>query len=120
MDIRVRFVYFRIPSDYIISHYFNIVNKYIIKELIILNYQYPDNLRAKPVLWFWELKHIVVIGVCAIISVLAFSLTKSVIPLVLAAVYAFLTIRMDDRTILDYIKHSVQYFIAGQQTFFWR
>lgn len=83
-------------------------------------YQYPDNLRAKPVLWFWELKHIVILGVSLLLSVLAFSTIRSLIPLALSAVFAFLTIRMDDRTILDYINHSIQYFIAGQRTYFWR
>jgi len=85
-----------------------------------MNYQYPDNLRAKPVLWCWQLKHVVIIGVCLLLSVLAFSTIQTLIPLVLSGVFAFLTIRMDDRTILDYINHSAQYFLAGQQLFFWR
>ena len=84
-----------------------------------MNYQYPDNLKAKPVLWFWELKHIVIIGVLLIISFLIFSSIQTLIPLALSAGFAFLTIRMDDTTILDYIKRCFQYFI-GQQIYIWR
>lgn len=83
-------------------------------------YQYPDNLRAVPVLWFWELKHVVIIGVGLLVSVFAFAAISTIIPLALSAAFAFFTIRMDDRTILDYIKHSFNYFIVGQQSFFWR
>ena len=34
-------------------------------------YIYPDNLKAKPKLWLWELKDIVVIGIGLLFSVLA-------------------------------------------------
>ena len=34
---------------------------------------YPDNLKAKPMLWLWLLRDIAVIGVAALLSVLALS-----------------------------------------------
>lgn len=83
-------------------------------------YQYPDNLKSKPVLWLWELKHISILGVALLLSVLALSQLGTLMPLVISAVFAFLTIRMDDMTILDYIKSSVRFFITNQQLFYWR
>ncbi len=34
---------------------------------------YPDNLKAKPMLWLWLLRDIAVIGVAVLLSVLALS-----------------------------------------------
>ena len=34
-------------------------------------YIYPDNLKAKPKLWLWELKDIAIIGIGFLLSVLA-------------------------------------------------
>ena len=36
-------------------------------------YIYPDNLRAKPTMWLWQLRDITVIGVLALVAVLIFS-----------------------------------------------
>ena len=35
-------------------------------------YIYPDNLRAKPTMWLWQLRDITVIGVLALVAVLIF------------------------------------------------
>jgi hypothetical protein len=85
-----------------------------------MNYQYPDNLRAKPTLWLWELKHITVLGVALLLSVLAFSQLRTPVLLAITAVGAFLTIRVDDITILDYIISSINFFIYKQQIYYWR
>ena len=44
-------------------------------------------------LWLWELRDIGIIGVGLLISVLALTQTGIALPLVLTAVYAFLSIR---------------------------
>jgi len=85
-----------------------------------VNYQYPDNLKAKPTLWLWELKHISILGIALLLSVLCFSQLHALVPLVITAVGAFLTIRMDDITILDYIRNCINFFITRQQIFYWR
>jgi hypothetical protein len=85
-----------------------------------MNYQYPDNLRAKPTLWLWELKHVTVLGVALLLSVLAFSQLHTPVLLAITAACAFFTIRVDDTTILDYIKNSINFFIGKQQIFLWR
>ena len=46
-------------------------------------------------LWLWELRDIGIIGVGLLISVLALTQTGIAPPLVLTAVYAFLSIRFD-------------------------
>jgi hypothetical protein len=83
-------------------------------------YIYPQNLKAQPNLWLWSLKDISVIGISALISVLSLSQIRQFMPLVLTAGYAFLTIRLDDMTVLDFIKRAVRFFITTQQYFEWR
>ena len=81
-------------------------------------YIYPDNLKSKAVMWMWELKDIGIIAVCAIISVLALTQTGFLLPLAATAGYAFLTIRIDDVSIMMFIQSAWQYF-AGQQYYEW-
>lgn len=83
-------------------------------------YIYPQNLKAQANLWLWSLKDISIIGVAALVSVLSLSQIRQFMPLVLTAGYAFLTIRLDDMTVLDFIKRAVQFFITTQQYFEWR
>lgn len=82
-------------------------------------YIYPDNLKSKAVMWMWELKDIGIIAVCGIISILALTKTGIMIPLALTLGYAFLTIRLDDASIMMFIKNAWRYF-AGQQLYEWR
>ena len=83
-------------------------------------YIYPQNLKAQANLWLWSLKDISVIGISALISVLFLSQIRQFLPLVLTAGYAFLTIRLDDMTVLDFIKRAVRFFITTQQYYEWR
>jgi hypothetical protein len=83
-------------------------------------YIYPDHLRAKATLWLWQLRDISIIGVALLISVLAISQLGFVPPIVLTAVYAFLTIRFEDTSILDFLRHACAFFIAKQQFYEWR
>ena len=83
-------------------------------------YMYPDNLKAKATLWLWELKDIGIIGVGLLISVFALSQTGILVPIVITAVYAFLAIRFEDTSILDFIRYACAFFILKQQTYDWR
>ena len=69
-------------------------------------YIYPDNLSAKATLWLWELRDIGIIGVGLLLSVLALTQTGIALPLVLTAVFAFLTIRHEGTSILDFIRYA--------------
>ncbi|RJQ24084.1 hypothetical protein C4565_10210 [Candidatus Parcubacteria bacterium] len=83
-------------------------------------YMYPDNLKAKATLWLWELKDIGIIGVGLLISVFALSQTGILVPIVITAVYAFLAIRFEDTSILDFIRYACAFFILRQQMYEWR
>ena len=71
-------------------------------------------------MWLWQLRDIGVIGVCAVLSILLLTQARFIPPIALTAVYAFLTIRFDDVSIMDFIKNACGFFFARQQTFEWR
>ena len=71
-------------------------------------------------LWLWELRDIGIIGVGLLISVLALTQTGIALPLVLTAVYAFLSIRFDGTSILDFLKYAASFLITKQQFYDWR
>ena len=83
-------------------------------------YIYPDNLKASPMLFLWRLKDLAVIGIGALISLAALSQIGFSIPLVITLAYAFLAIRFEDTSILDFIKYAVKYFFVEQQEFRWK
>ena len=83
-------------------------------------YIYPDNLKSRATLWLWQLRDIGVIGVCALVSILSFTQAGLFLPIVLTAVYAFLTIRFEDTSILDFIRYACAYFVTRQQLYEWR
>lgn len=82
-------------------------------------YIYPHNMRASATLWLWSLKDFAIIVIAALFSALVLTTTKILIPAVLTAVYAFLSIRSDETTVLDFIKYGVRYFISTQQYYEW-
>ena len=81
---------------------------------------YPDNLKAAPTLFLWRLKDLAVIGVGALISIFAMVQMGFSVPLAVTLAYAFLAIRFDDTSILDFIKYAARYFFVEQQEFRWR
>lgn len=83
-------------------------------------YLYPQNLKATANLWLWSLKDFLIIGVAALLSIILLVNTGFAIPAAVTLCYGFLTIRMDETTILDFIKYAVRYFISTQQYFEWR
>lgn len=82
-------------------------------------YIYPQNMRASATLWLWSLKDFAIIVIAALFSALVLATTKILIPAVLTTVYAFLSIRSDETTVLDFIKYGVRYFISTQQYYEW-
>lgn len=83
-------------------------------------YIYPQNLKAQAKLWLWNLRDIAIIGISFLISVLALSQLKLMIPLVITIAYGFLTIRLDDVSVLDFMKRAARFFITSQQYYEWR
>ena len=83
-------------------------------------YIYPDNLKAKAKLWLWELKDVAVIGIGLLLSVLALTKGAGMFLLVVTAMYAFLSIRSDGASMLDYLRCAVCFLFLHQQYFEWR
>lgn len=83
-------------------------------------YLYPQNLTAKANLWLWGMKDFIIIVSAAIVAVVLLVEFGWFIPAALTLCYAFLTIRKDEVTVLDYIKYAVRYFISKQQYYEWR
>lgn len=82
---------------------------------------YPDNLTAKAKLWLWELRDIAVIGVSALLSVLALSELGWVPPLVLTFLYSFLSIQLEgSSSILQFLHSAVRFLFLQQQQYEWR
>ena len=83
-------------------------------------YIYPDNLKAKPKLWLWELRDVAAIGIGLLVSVLALTQGGGMFLLVLTVLYAFLSIRMEGASILDFLKCAVCFLFLHQQYYEWR
>ena len=83
-------------------------------------YTYPDNLKSKATLFLWELRDLGMIGIGALISVFALVQLTFLPPLVLTAVYAFLSIRFEETSILDFIRNACTFFFVKPQYYEWR
>ena len=84
------------------------------------SYIYPQNLKATANLWLWGLRDFVILGISALLSIVCLVQLGFFIPAAATLCYGFLTIRMDDTTVLDYMKYAVKYLISSQQYFEWR
>lgn len=84
------------------------------------HYLYPQNLKASANMWFWSLRDFAILGVAALLSIVILVELHLMLPAAATLCYAFLTIRMDETTILDYLRCAARYFITTQQYFEWR
>ena len=83
-------------------------------------YLYPQNLRAEAHLWLWSLKDFAILGIAALLSVVALAQLHTVLPAAVTLCSGFLSIRMDETTVLDYLRYATRYFISTQQYYEWR
>lgn len=82
-------------------------------------YIYPKDLKASATILLWRMRDGTVALVLILVSVILFRMAHTFIPLVLAAVYAVMTIDIDGVRIYDFIRYSLRFF-GGQRIFFWR
>jgi hypothetical protein len=82
-------------------------------------YLYPDNLKAKATLFLWELRDVGIIGVGLLLSVFALAQLHFFPPVVITAVYAFLSIRFEGTSIKDFIANAFGFFFGKPQTYRW-
>ena len=83
-------------------------------------YLYPQNLKASANMWFWSLRDFAILGIAALLSIVILVELHLMLPVAATLCYAFLTIRMDETTILDYMRYAARYFLTTQQYFEWR
>ena len=87
--------------------------------MVTIIYIYHDNLTAKATLWLWELRDLAAVGLGLLFSVLALVSWGFLPPLVATALYAFLAIRMEGASILDFLRHAVCFLFLRQQSYEW-
>lgn len=83
-------------------------------------YIYPENLKAKAMLWLWTLRDVAIIGIGLILSVLALAYGGFLPPLVATVLFAFLSIRVEDASILDFLRYAICFLFLKQQYYEWR
>ncbi len=83
-------------------------------------YIYPENLRATVKLWFWNVRDFIIICGGIILSVIVFVNLWNVLPIAATVCYGFLSLRVDDTAIMDYIFNAVKFFVTSQQIYSWR
>lgn len=82
-------------------------------------YIYPDNLKAKPMLWLWELRDVAIIAIALLLSVFALAQSVSFALLIGAVLYAFLSIRVEDNSVLGFLCFAARFLFLQQQYFEW-
>lgn len=83
-------------------------------------YIYPQNMRTQAKLWFWNLKDVIILAIALTMSVVSWAKLGFILPAALTLGYAFLSIRMDDYSVLDFIRRAWRYFVSTQQYFEWK
>ena len=83
-------------------------------------YIYPQNMRTQAKLWFWNLKDVIILAIALTISVVSWAKLGFILPAALTLGYAFLSIRMDEYSVLDFIRRAWRYFVSTQQYFDWK
>lgn len=83
-------------------------------------YIYPQNMRTQAKLWFWNLKDVIILAIALTISVVSWAKLGFILPAALTLGYAFLSIRMDEYSVLDFIRRAWRYFVSTQQYIEWK
>lgn len=83
-------------------------------------YIYPQNMRTQAKLWFWNLKDVIILAIALTISVVSWAKLGFILPAALTLGYAFLSIRMDEYSVLDFIRRAWRHFVSTQQYFEWK
>ena len=80
----------------------------------------PQNLKATANLWLWSLRDFAILCVALLVSIFIYAQTRFILPVAITLAFGFLSIRLSDTTVLDYIRYAAKYFILTQQKFLWK
>jgi hypothetical protein len=70
-------------------------------------------------MWLWTLSDLVIIGVAALISIILLVKLLFFPPIVITAVFAFLSIQFDGMSVKDFLRHAINFFLCKPQYFTW-
>lgn len=82
-------------------------------------FYYPKNLKASPMVWYWSVKDIVILGVLGFVAIVLGTLLRSIYVVCIPMVWAVLSARLDDKTVWEVLRYIVRFFLTGQQKFYW-
>lgn len=71
-------------------------------------------------MWLWTLGDLVLTGVAMLISVVMLFKLAFFPPIVMTAVYAFLSIQFDGTSVKDFLRYAVNFFVTKPQYYTWR
>ena len=77
-------------------------------------------MRTEAKLWFWGLWDIIILAVALTISVVSWAKLNFIIPAALTLIYGFLSMRLDECSVLDYVKRAARFFLTTQQYYEWK
>jgi len=83
-------------------------------------YLYPENLKSKATLWFWELKDVCIFGGLLLLGLLILSASGNTLFLVIGVTYGLLTMQLEEITVRDFLVYAAKYLFVEQQYFEWR
>ena len=63
---------------------------------------------------------LMITGVAALLSIVLLVRLRMAVPLALTLCFGFLTIRLEESTVLDFLIHAVRFFLSTQQYFEWK
>jgi hypothetical protein len=77
-------------------------------------------MKTQAKLWFWNLRDAIIFGTMLTVSAVSLVKLGWIAPLAVTFIFAFLSIRMDESSVLDFIRRAVRFFITEQQYFIWK
>lgn len=80
-------------------------------------YIYPENMGKKMSLFFWTLRDGIISMALALLGLYLWFSAKIPVVFAGAGVYAFLSIQLDDTTMMDYLSSLLKYTVFKQQYF---
>ena len=73
---------------------------------------YPQNLKARANLWLWSLRDFVILSIAILLSAVALLNSGILLPAAVSLGYGFLTIRRDERAVVDFIVYAFRFIIS--------
>ena len=74
----------------------------------------------RTVLLWRGMRDFILVCASALLSIFALVELGWLIPAALTLCFAFLTVRKDEMTVLEYLKYAIRYFLTDQQYYEWK